>query len=93
MNTIQVRIDEKTKLGAKRVLDKLGIDMSAAVKIYFRQISRTQGIPFPLVTENGFTSKQEQQLILESNATLQAYKKGKKKGYTTTKELIAELLK
>jgi addiction module RelB/DinJ family antitoxin len=93
MNTLQIRLDPKTKREAKRVLDRLGLDMSAAIKIYFRQISRTQGIPFPLVTENGFTSPQEQQLVRESNATLQAYKKGRQKGYRTTKNLLRAFLK
>ena len=93
MTTVQIRLDYKTKRDAKRVLDRLGIDMSGAVKIYFRQISRIQGIPFPLVTKNGFTAKQETQLIQESNETLKAYKAGKMKGYTSTKELMMELLK
>lgn len=93
MTTVQIRIDDKTKRDAKRVLDSLGMDLSGAVKIYFRQISRMHGIPFPLVTSNGFTKNQEQQLILESNATLKAYKSGKMKGYTSTKKLMADLLK
>lgn len=93
MNTLQIRIDQKTKREAQRVLDRLGLDMSSAVKIYFRQISRTQGIPFPLITGNGFTPQQEERLIRESNATLQSYKQKKMKGYTSTKELVDELLK
>ena len=35
---IQIRIDSKTKREAKKVLDNLGIDMSSAVKLFFRQI-------------------------------------------------------
>ena len=93
MNTLQIRIDEKTKREAKRVLDKLGLDMSSAIKLYLRQISRIQGIPFPLITENGFTSKQEEQLLKESNTTLESYKKEKTKGYSSTKDLLDELLK
>ena len=93
MNTLQIRIDEKTKQEAKRVLDKLGLDMSSAIKLYLRQISRTQGIPFPLITENGFTSKQEEQLLKESNATLESFKKEKTRSYSSTKDLLDELLK
>src|SRR3989338_4616335 len=93
MNTLQIRIDEKTKREAKRVLDILGLDMSSAIKLYLRQISRTQGIPFPLITENGFSSKQEEQLLKESNTTLESYKKGKTTGYSSTKNLFKELLK
>ena len=93
MDTLQIRIDHKTKRDVQRVLERLGLDMSSAVKIYFRQISRVQGIPFPLVTENGFTTEQEDQLIKESNTILQSYKKGKISGYLSTKSLVSALLK
>lgn len=59
MATIQVRIDEKIKKSAKKVLDSIGMDMSSAVKIYLYQIVKTQGIPFQLLTENGLTMQQE----------------------------------
>lgn len=93
MNTLQVRIDEKTKRDAKRVLDTLGMDLSVAVKVYLRQISRIGGIPFPLVTENGFTPAEERQIVEESNDTLKKYRAGKIKGYRTTKALMHDLLR
>ncbi len=91
MQTIQVRVDEKTKKNANRVLNTLGLDMSTAIKMYLRQIDITQGIPFSVLTENGFTPEQEKQLIRESNATLKAFKKGKIKGYTSAKALMKDL--
>lgn len=66
MATIQVRIDEKTKKSAKKVLDKIGMDMSSAVKIYFKHIVITQGIPFKLLTENGLTVEQEREILKAS---------------------------
>ena len=66
MSTIQVRIDEKTKKQAKKVLDRIGMDMSSAVKVYLKQIVVTQGIPFPLLTENGLTVQQEQEILKAS---------------------------
>lgn len=59
MSTIQLRIDEETKRKAKKTLDKLGIDMSAAIKLYLRQIVIKKGIPFELLTENKLTPQQE----------------------------------
>lgn len=59
MPTIQVRIDEKTKKSAKKVLDKLGLDFSSAIKIYMHQIVTSEGIPFKILTENGLTIEQE----------------------------------
>ncbi|MFA4815532.1 MAG: type II toxin-antitoxin system RelB/DinJ family antitoxin [Candidatus Gracilibacteria bacterium] len=59
MSTIQVRIDEKTKKSAKKILDKLGLDFSSAIKIYMHQIVTNEGIPFRILTENGLTIEQE----------------------------------
>ena len=92
MTTIQVRIDEQTKKAAKKVLDELGIDLSGAIKLYLKQIGRVKGIPFPLTTENGFTSEQEKEIIHSSNETLRLYQAGKIKGYTSTKELMKDIL-
>ncbi len=62
MSTIQVRIDEKTKKSANKVFDQLGVDMSSAIKIYLKQVVIYQGIPFRLLTENGFTLEQEEEI-------------------------------
>ena len=67
MTTLQLRIDETEKNEAKKVFERLGIDMSSAVKIYFRQVVLTQSIPFPLLTDNGLTVKQEKALLKASS--------------------------
>jgi len=46
MSTIQIRIDEKTKKEAVKIFDKIGIDMSTAIKIYLKKIISEKGIPF-----------------------------------------------
>lgn len=66
MATIQVRIDPKTKKEAQKVLDKVGLDMSSAIKVYFNQIVISQGIPFPILTENGLTMYQEREILKAS---------------------------
>lgn len=91
MANIQVRIDDKTKEDAKRVLDDLGMEMSAAIKLYLRQISMRKGIPFALYTHNDLTPLQEQVILDESLATLHAYQEGKIRGYASTKELLEDL--
>lgn len=73
MSYIQLRIDDKTKKSAKKVLDELGVDMSSAIKIYLKQIVIKQGIPFELVTENGF-SPDEECKILKASAEAKAGK-------------------
>jgi DNA-damage-inducible protein J len=67
MSTIQVRVDEKTKKQAKKVLENIGMDISSAVKVYLKQIVITQGIPFQLLTENGLTVQQEQEILKASD--------------------------
>jgi DNA-damage-inducible protein J len=52
---IQIRIDSETKSEAKKILDSLGMDMSSAIKIFFRQIINTKNFPCEIRDENGFT--------------------------------------
>ncbi len=66
MSTIQIRIDEKTKKSAKKVLDQVGIDMSSAIKLYLNQITIRHGIPFQILTENGLTPRQEKEILKAS---------------------------
>ena len=63
MTTIQVRIDEKTKKQAQKILNDIGLDMSSAIKMYFKQITIKKGIPFRVVTENGLTPEEEESIL------------------------------
>jgi DNA-damage-inducible protein J len=65
-NTIQIRIDAKTKEEARKILDDLGLDMSSAVKLFLANVINSKSIPLDLRTENGFTLAQEQALIAET---------------------------
>jgi DNA-damage-inducible protein J len=66
MSTIQIRIDQKTKKAAKKVLDDVGMDMSSAIKLYLKQIAIRRGIPFQIMTENGLTIQEELEIIKAS---------------------------
>jgi addiction module RelB/DinJ family antitoxin len=90
-STIQVRVDSKTKQSVTKIFAKLGLDVSAGVKIYFQQVLREKGIPFPLLTENGFTPEQEKKLLAEVKKTRRLYAQGKLKTYASAKELFKEL--
>ena len=46
--TLNLRVNPEVKHDAERVLDQLGISMSAAITMYLRQIALTGGIPFAL---------------------------------------------
>ena len=84
--TIQIRIDAKTKKAARKTLDALGLDMSSAVKLFLTNVINSQSIPLDLRTENGFTIAQERALLAEIKAT-----KKTGKGFNNLDELFADL--
>jgi len=45
---ISIRIDEDIKKDVEVLFAKLGLTLSAATNVFYRQVVRTQGIPFPL---------------------------------------------
>ncbi len=87
-DTIQIRIDAKTKKAARQTLDELGIDMSSAVKLFLTNVVNRKGIPLDLLTENGFTLEQERALIAETEQA-----KDSQKRFATVKALMQDLEK
>jgi len=78
---IQIRIDSKTKNEAKKILDSLGMDMSSAIKIFFRQIINTKNFPCELRDENGFTLRNAEILrksIANAKNSNRSFSKGSK---------------
>ena len=64
--TLQLRIDSKVKADAQKILKKMGLDLSSAIKIFLSQVVNTRQIPFQIHTENGFTPSQERRMIKET---------------------------
>jgi DNA-damage-inducible protein J len=85
-STIQVRIDSKTKRESKLILDKIGLDMSSAVKILLRNIIVTQSFPIELRTVNGFTLEEERLVLADAE---DARKNAKR--FTTVEDFLADL--
>jgi len=48
MTNITIRIDEEVKQEAETLFDKLGLSISGAINVFFRQAIREQAIPFPI---------------------------------------------
>ena len=48
MTNITVRIDETVKRDAETLFDKLGLSISGAINVFFRQAIREQAIPFAI---------------------------------------------
>jgi len=76
---IQIRIDAETKKETKKILDNLGIDMSSAIKLFFRQIINARNLPFELRGENGLTLHNAELLresIISANNSTKTFKNG-----------------
>ncbi|MBL8158744.1 type II toxin-antitoxin system RelB/DinJ family antitoxin [bacterium] len=46
MTTLNIRIEEKTKKAASKVLRDVGLDLSSGVKIFLHQVALEKGLPF-----------------------------------------------
>ncbi|MFA6038800.1 MAG: type II toxin-antitoxin system RelB/DinJ family antitoxin [Candidatus Peribacteraceae bacterium] len=86
--TIQVRTDPATKRNAQKILAKLGLDLSTAINIYLVRIIATRGIPFRVVTENGFTPEKERKILKEIE-----WAKKHGKSYSSVEEMMQDILK
>ena len=84
--TVNVRINKDIKEKAQIVAEKLGLDLSSAVKIFINKMISTESIPFEIRTENGYTPTFEATILKE-------YKDLKKNGkrYSNAEEAIREL--
>ncbi len=83
--TIQIRIDKKTKDAAKQTLQEMGLDMSTAIKLFLTNVVNSKSIPLDLRTENGFTLAQEQILIAETEEAKRT------RGFDNLEDLFADL--
>jgi len=73
---VHARIEPETKREAEGVLAKLGITPTEAIRVFYRQISLRQGLPFPVAIPNARTAatlrKSRRGQDVEDFATLDA---------------------
>jgi DNA-damage-inducible protein J len=84
MTTLNVRIDEKLKKQAHKTLERLGFDMSGAIKVFLTQVVQDQALPFRPMKD---TKKIRIQWDRE---VAQAIKSGK--SYKNVRELLKDLI-
>ena len=61
MTSITIRVDDDVKREAEVLFDKLGLSMSGAINVFFRQAIREQAIPFTIRTAS-FEDKYQEYL-------------------------------
>ena len=55
--TIRARVDAKLKARAEGVLEKLGLNASDAILLFYRQIALQKGLPFDVKLPNAATRR------------------------------------
>ena len=84
MTTINVRIEEKTKKAASKVLRDVGLDLSSGVKLFLNQVVTEKGLPFKP------TKRSPKEIAAQWDKEVAwALKHGKR--YTDTEELFRDL--
>lgn len=85
MATINIRIDDSLKKDSEKVLNEIGLGMTAALTIFLKAVVRNNGIPFILEVPN----KKTQKAFKEIDDISSGKKKAKK--YSNSTELRKDL--
>ncbi len=81
---VQIRIDTVLKNKAEKTLNKLGLDLPTAFRVFLNKVNLVGGIPFSVTDDSYFiySNKQEEGI-------LEAYKNSpRSKKFNNSKELI-----
>jgi len=85
MATINIRVDDCLKQNSEKVLNELGLGMTAAMTIFLKAVVRTKSIPFSIEIPNQETLKAIQEASDISSG------KVKTKSYHSSTDLRKEL--
>ena len=86
---IQIRVDNKLKSEATDVLDKIGIDMPTAIRMFLKRITIEQGIPF----STSLPTKQSQQSREMNDVQKRIIKIPAKKSVEVPRDLVEDLIR
>lgn len=65
---VQFRIDDDLKLEATAIYEKLGIDLSTALRMFLKRSVIENGIPFSMTLDRDYNSGFAMQAVKELNA-------------------------
>lgn len=84
MATINIRIDENLKNKANKTLNKMGMDLSSAVKLFLHQTVKEDGLPFhPTNNPKIIRAKWDKEVS-------EALKSGR--SYSSTKKMLDDII-
>ena len=85
---VNIRVEESLKKSAENIFAELGMSMSTATNVFYRQVVRCGGMPFDLRLEDPFYSAKNQARLRK---TIENYTSGASKPVIKTLEELAEM--
>ena len=74
MANVNIRVDAELKKKAEEIFTELGLSMSAATNVFYRQVVRSGGIPFDLRISDPFYNTENQTRLQKSISNYEAGK-------------------
>jgi DNA-damage-inducible protein J len=88
MANVNIRIEDSLKQNAETIFSELGLSLSAATTMFYKQVVRYGGIPFELRVRDPFYSAENQERLQQ---TLGNYTSGKSKPIKKTLRELEEM--
>ena len=88
MANVNIRVEDSLKKRAENIFSELGMSMSTATNVFYRQVVRHGGIPFDLRLTDPFYSAENQTKLRK---TIENYTSGASKPITKTIEELIEM--
>ncbi|MDR2558150.1 MAG: type II toxin-antitoxin system RelB/DinJ family antitoxin [Oscillospiraceae bacterium] len=88
MANVNIRVDDTLKREAEEIFTELGLSMSAATTVFYKQVVRYGGIPFELRVSDLFYSAENQAWLRKS---INDYETGKSKPIIKTMAELEEM--
>ena len=88
---VQVRVDEKLKKRVECILERLGVDLPTAIRMFFRKVDLVGGIPFDVVDDSYYRFTPEEMKEIEKAYDESFDPKNLSKTYTSAEDMIRDL--
>ena len=62
MASVNIRIDDTVKKEAEQIFQELGLNMTTATNMFYKQVIRCKGIPFELTTDPFYSVRNQIQI-------------------------------
>lgn len=86
--TLNVRINRNIKMQAQKIVERMGLDLSSAIKLFINKVVMTESIPFDVNTKGRMN---DPKFIKQIKKEVEwASKYGKK--YSSAKEMFDDIL-